>query len=738
MTDSWLSDHVTVLCNLHLKKPDSCFVERTFRKIKNISVRDFHDDLAHGLSKHGTNCVEEMVNHYNSTVETVQDTHAPKITSRIAVRPQRQWFTEDIWHFKQKKRQAERRWRHSRTEHDYQCFMFRKQVLAEQIKLAKQRYYSSLIRESKSDPKTLFRVIRSLLYQNKSSALPRCSSDLLLANQFSEYLFHKVSNIRAMCDQVLQEQPNADKEQVCVASMSEFENISQDGIRRVIARAPTKSCTLDPMPTSLLKNSLDVVLPTITDIINTSLITGVFPSTFKSAVVIPLLKKPNLDVTFNSFRPISNLSFLSKLVERVVANQLTIYMNQHDLGEPLQSAYKAFHSTETALLTIQNDILQSIDDKKVVLLLMLDLSVAFDTVDHAILLSRLESRFGITGTVLQWLESYLKDRKQHVLINDSQSCDLELKWGVPQGSVLGPLLFTAYISPIGDIFRKYGLKHHLYADDSQAYVPCEPTGFQVSTLEACVSEVRMWVVQNQLKLNNGKTEFMIIGKKSSLSKVPETHVTIGCEDITGSSTVRNLGVSMDKEMAMTQHINNVCKSSHLRNIQRIRPYLTIPATEAIVHDSITSRLDYCNSLLHGTTKTDISKLQRVQNSAARLITGGRKYDHVTPMLKHLHWLPVHLRIEFKVLLLVYKALHGMAPDYLSNMLSPARSVRNLRSRNQCLLAVPRTNLVSAGDRAFSVAGPKLWNKLPMHIKQSSNVCVFKRKLKTHLFNQFYN
>ena len=188
-TDSWLSDHVTVLCNLHLKKPDSCFVERTFRKIKNISVRDFHDDLAHGLSKHGTNCVEEMVNHYNSTVETVLDTHAPKITSRIAVRPQRQWFTEDIRHFKQKKRQAERRWCHSRTEHDYQCFMFRKQVLAEQIKLAKQRYYSSLIRKSESDPKTLFRVIRSLLYQNKSSALPSCSSDLLLANQFSEYFY---------------------------------------------------------------------------------------------------------------------------------------------------------------------------------------------------------------------------------------------------------------------------------------------------------------------------------------------------------------------------------------------------------------------------------------------------------------------------------------------------------------------------------------------------------------------
>ena len=111
---------------------------------------------------------------------------------------------------------------------------------------------------------------------------------------------------------------------------------------------------------------------------------------------------------------------------------------------------------------------------------------------------------------------------------------------MPQGSVLGPLLFTAYISPFGDIFRKYGLKHHLYADDSQAYIPCDPTSpeNEVSTLEACVSEVCMWMVQNQLKLNDGKTEFMIIGKKSSLAKVPETHVTIGCEDITGSSTVR--------------------------------------------------------------------------------------------------------------------------------------------------------------------------------------------------------
>ena len=192
-------------------------------------------------------------------------------------------------------------------------------------------------------------------------------------------------------------------------------------------------------------------------------------------------------------------------------------------------------------------------------------------------------------------------------------------------------------------------------------------------------------------------------------------------------------------MTMRSHIAATCKSCfyHLRNIRSIRPCLTVKAAEALVHACITSRLDYCNSLLHGTPKYAIAQLQHVQNCAARLIAGVHKFDHITPVLQRLHWLPVQLRVEFKVLLLVFKALHGMAPKYVCDLLQEAQPSRCLRSSSQGFLYIPRTNLVSAGDRAFSVTGPKLWNRLPEAIRKSSSITVFKQNLKTHLFKQYY-
>ena len=425
----------------------------------------------------------------------------------------------------------------------------------------------------------------------------------------------------------------------------------------------------------------------------------------------------------------------------MVASQLTRHFDLHQLHEPYQSAYRSNHSTETALVKVQDDILRLVDSENVVFLALLDLSAAFDTVDHSILLHRLHHRFGLSDTVYRWIQSYLSLRSQCVQINGSQSSDSMLHWGVPQGSVLGPLLFTTYIYPIGEIIRRHNLSYHLYADDCQVYTFCHPSSSDSSihSLELCIEEISTWMYHNKLKLNNEKTEFITFGRPASLAKLENISLNIGQSTIFPSDVVRNLGVNMDKELNYQYYISLKARScfNHLREIRHIRPCLTKKATQALVYAEVTSRLDFSNSLLLGIPKFSINRLQQVQNCAARLIMGTRKFDHISPVLKELHWLPIHLRLQFKVLVLVYRALHGMMPVYISDMLHPASHSRSLRSSERFLLKIPRSRLVSAGDRAFSCAAPALWNSLPENIKSADSILAFKRLLKTFFFSTHF-
>ena len=232
-----------------------------------------------------------------------------------------------------------------------------------------------------------------------------------------------------------------------------------------------KSCDFDPIPASILKECKSTLLPILTSIVNMSLQSAFMPAALKEAMIKPKLKKGTLDPEdYPNFRPISNLKVVSKIIEKAASCQLGDYLCNNDLEESFQSAYKRFHSTEIALLKVQNDILFEIDNQKCVVLLLLDMSVAFDTVDHKLLLERMSKHYGVKGSALKWFRSYLQDRKQFVMIDGIKSKVKELRYGVPQGSVLGPILYLLYTSPIGDIIRRHGLNYHLYADDTQLYL----------------------------------------------------------------------------------------------------------------------------------------------------------------------------------------------------------------------------------------------------------------------------
>jgi hypothetical protein len=466
----------------------------------------------------------------------------------------------------------------------------------------------------------------------------------------------------------------------------------------------------------------------------------------KKALVTPLLKKPSLDkADLKNYRPVSNLSFTSKLVEKAVAAQLSQHLTTNNLQEVMQSAYRPCHSVETALLRIHDDILRAMDSKQGVFLILLDLSAAFDTIDHDILLSRLEHMVGIRGTALAWFASYLEGRFQAVHINGATSQESKLKYGVPQGSVLGPLIFTLYTAPVGEIIRRHGLQFHLYADDTQLYLAFSlrtPASMEeaMQRVVACIREIRSWMLTNKLKNNDDKTEALLLCSQRQRSRLDVTTIEVGSTTVTFSETARNLGAIFDSAMDMKAHVNSVCRSGymHIRTIGKIRHLLPQKVTEQLTHAFVTSRLDSCNSLLCGLPAVLTNKLQRLQNTAARLVTRTRKYDHITPVLRQLHWLPVQQRIVFKILLLTFRALHDMAPAYIRDLLLPYRPARSLRSStDKLLLTIPRTKCLRYGDRAFSVAAPRLWNTVPHNIRNCATLATFKTTLKTHLFSQIF-
>jgi hypothetical protein len=524
--------------------------------------------------------------------------------------------------------------------------------------------------------------------------------------------------------------------------LSAWSEVTTEEVRRVVMAAPAKSCSLDPIPTFLLREYIDIILPYLTAMVNKSLQEGHLPTSQKSAVVTPLLKKPSSEPDdLKNYRPVSNLTFVSKLVERVAVRQLTDFLETNGLLPPLQSAYRRHYSTETVLLKVMSDMLTAADNKNVTLLALLDLSAAFDCVDHDILLRRLQSSFGLRGGVLKWIRSFLSDRTQRVSFGGDVSSVLRLLFGVPQGSVLGPLLFLLYTAEIFDIIAQHGLTGHSYADDTQVYisVPVSMAASASARLAGCVEDLDRWMSRNGLKMNAEKTQLAWFGTRQQLTRLTISPLPVVSSLVDVTSTVTDLGVVLDDQLSMATHISTTCRSGffYLRQLRSIRRSLTPEATQALVQAFVISRLDYCNSLLAGVADVHLRRLQSVQNAAARLVSGARPYDHITPILNDLHWLPVSKRVVFKTAVLVWKCLHDAAPRYLADLcvsVASAPGRQRLRSAASGELLVPRAR-TSLGQRSFALNGPTTWNKLPAALRSLDlTLQVFKRNLKTYLFH----
>ena len=605
------------------------------------------------------------------------------------------------------------------------------------VKEKREAFWRFKVTADRSSPRQLWRSIDVLLGRKCAPV-----SDAITADDAHRFFDVKVAGVRASTSDA---KPPSFTPAPLGCVLRVFRPLTADDVAVAIRQLPDKQCSSDPLPTRLLKDSVELLAPFLAELFNRSLEQGVVPTVFKSAYITPLLKKADLDPADpKSYRPISNLSVVSKLLERLVARQLLDYLTAARLLPNLQSAYRAHHSTETAVLKVLADILLAIDRGDLAVLALLDLSAAFDTVDHDTLLRRLETSYGLAGSVISWFRSYLDGRTQSVRCRSSSSKPTRLHCGVPQGSVLGPILFLLYTADLLQLIQSYGLHPHLYADDTQIYGFCHPnaTAYLQDHVTECIADVSSWMQSNRLQLNTNKTEVLWCSSARRQHQIPDVPFTIGSDAVKPVRSVRDLGIYIDSDLSMNAHVSrtvSVCFAA-LRQIRSIRRSVTNTILESLVASLVMSKLDYGSATLAGLPARQLNRLQSVLNAAARLVRSKRRYDHVTPLLRDLHWLKVPERITFRLSLLVYRCQQGRAPAYLADQLRRVADIdcrRRLRSAATASLLAPVTKHVTIGDRAFPVAAAKAWNSLPSSVTSSSTLPIFKRRLKTVLFGRSF-
>ena len=421
-----------------------------------------------------------------------------------------------------------------------------------------------------------------------------------------------------------------------------------------------------------------------------------------------------------NYRPISNLKFVGKLIGSVVSAQLQNHMKIHNLNTNSQYGYKKDHSTETLLLRAVNDLLLNLGNNKPSILMLIDLSAAFDTVDQTKLLTILYNEIGVTGIAFKWFSSFLKGRTQRVKIRNTHSSESSLPYGVPQGSVLGPILFNIYTRSLCKYIKPTMFDIYGFADDHQlikSFLPILQDKALGDGIQHCFQMISKWMSDYFLCINPNKTKILIISPPSLRETIVIQGTFIDSNCIRFVNSAKNLGVILDNDLSFDRQINSVVKScfNTIRNLSKIRAFLTYEQLRTAVCACIFSKLDYCNSMYYGINSILINKLQSVQNSAARLLRRKEGLGNVstTNYIKKHHWLCVRERIIFKICLLVHKCLHANAPYSLVILLSHCSSTRTLKLN----LNSYKTGY---GKRCFSRIGPKLWNLLPINIRMEIN------------------
>ena len=673
-----------------------------------------------------------LVSNYNATIPLQKPSR-----KNYKKTPRQPWISQSLLKSINRKNKLFYKYRKVPNTSNKSRYTRYRNILTSVLRLAKENYYSMQFNRYKFDSKSTWKVINEALKTKSDTSPPKhisrddchINDPATIAEMFNDFfvslgpnLANKIPKSKTKFQSFLK-----DKNPQSLL----FEPAAEQEIKGIVDNLNNKkSSGYDGITNFLLKNIINEIISPLTYILNLSLLNGKVPQKMKIAKVVPIFKKGQKDMV-NNYRPISLLTSISKILERLVYTRTLKFLISCNILSDNQFGFRKHHSTTHALLTFIDKVAHAIDDISHTIGVFLDFSKAFDTIDHEILLYKLD-HYGIRGKTLKWFADYLTERKQFVNISGYDSQLKLISCGVPQGSLLGPLLFILYINDLQ--CSSHILTFICFADDTNAFFSHRDPNTLINTINNELKQVQSWIHANKLSLNIEKTHYMLF---SNSLKVPPSQVTINDTNLIQVDNTKFLGLYIDKDLTWKTHINYLCKilSRNTGVLNRLKDYFPTHILQSLYQTLISPHLNYGILAWGNSSKSLLDSLLRIQKRAIRIINKVGFRSHTNDLFVQNKLLKISELFDYNLGVFMYNLSAGQLPETFFHIFRRNSLVHNYPTRQSAAYHLPRTRTVFA-KKTIMFTGPRYWNELPTEITSCVSIHSFKRKFKQYLLHGY--
>lgn len=713
------SAHDLIFAIFDLSVPQSIKQKITFRNFKKINIESLLVDVENSnwTEVYTENDIDVKVDNFNRIINALMDKHAP-VQSKVLRQNSAPWMNNEIRSMIKRRDKLRKKFKKTKCPEDFEIFRKLRNHTKQMTRNAKIKYYYEKFGTEK-DTRSLWNTIRSLKVGNSNTGTV---DPVVNVNDLNAH-YASVSTVRdtTLINNTVHEYESKGEVKVETEHPTKFhfKYVLPEEIINAILSIKSTAIGVDGVSIKFIVLCLPALLPVLDHLFNFSLQHSTFPSVWKYANIIPIPKVKNPQEC-KDYRPVSILCVLGKVLEKLVHKQITEYLTANNLYADNQSGFRRGYSTITALLKVTDDIRKAMDGKLMTLLVLLDLSKAFDCVHHKLMCSKLK-HLGFSDSSVMWFKSYLSYRFHRVFISADQTSDwAEIITGVPQGSVLGPLLFLIYLFDLPDVLEKE-CSYVMYADDIQLYIhlPLNDFPTYVDKLTKNVRNIITYCEKHNLLLNIPKTQAIMFGTQQFVGMLDKTNIpplTINGCVVPYSTSVNNLGVIFDCTLSWTEHCNMLVKKVFgiIAQLRRCMSFIPCNIRKALISALVMPHFDYSSVLFTDISDVNGLKLQRLQNACVRFITGVSKFEHITPSYIRLGLMKLKERRMLSVALMVFRIINTKMPGYLymKYVMTATTNSRSTRSSKQSL-QIP-VHFTERMHKSFLVQSVNLWNDLQLH------------------------